>query len=109
MCFSTQMEIVASSTLKGLHSIAPAGATRLAQLNFTSAMAEQNCSICLDKLNICNKEGRLVLLYCGHIYHRKCIEEWMKSAILELQTCPTCPTCRRPCRYSRCDIKCDVK
>lgn len=34
----------------------------------------KECSICLDKLTL---NDTLVLLKCGHIYHKNCIKEWL--------------------------------
>lgn len=59
------------------------------------------CSICLDEIeelepgentylveNITKKYKNAKALVCGHIYHKKCINEWMK-------TNPSCPYCRK--------------
>jgi len=44
------------------------------------------CSICLD----CQKVGDLaVRLPCGHFFHKRCIEPWVKRNAI-------CPTCRAP-------------
>lgn len=40
-----------------------------------------NCSICLGELNKINKT-----LYCGHIFHINCIDEWLNMK----NTCPNC-------------------
>lgn len=59
------------------------------------------CSICLDEIeeiepgentylveNITKKYKNAKSLVCGHIYHKKCINDWMK-------TNPSCPYCRK--------------
>jgi hypothetical protein len=59
------------------------------------------CSICLDEIeeiepaentylveNITKKYKNAKALVCGHIYHKKCINSWMK-------TNPSCPYCRK--------------
>ena len=46
----------------------------------------QSCSICLDKYRF----GALILLLpCGHLFHRKCIHEWFCNSA----NCK-CPVCR---------------
>lgn len=40
------------------------------------------CSICLSKLN-----GRTKKLFCNHVFHRSCINRWLKHN-------STCPCCR---------------
>ena len=46
---------------------------------------KQQCSICLDKFS-CN-EIVYFLGKCKHIYHKKCLDEWVKYK-------PECPACR---------------
>ena len=59
------------------------------------------CSICLEEIeeiepsensylveNITKKYKNAKALDCGHIYHKKCINSWMK-------TNPSCPYCRK--------------
>ena len=63
--------------------------------------AYMECSICLDEIeelepgentylveNITKKYKNAKALVCGHIYHKKCINSWMK-------TNPSCPYCRK--------------
>lgn len=46
---------------------------------------EAQCNICIEPLNV----GDLIsCLYCGHFYHRECIETWFA-------TNSSCPTCRK--------------
>jgi hypothetical protein len=52
-------------------------------------MAEQlnkkyTCPICLDLVN----KGNIEITYCGHIYHKECLEESKKVKM-------ECPTCRK--------------
>ncbi|OAY23864.1 hypothetical protein MANES_18G113400v8 [Manihot esculenta] len=42
-----------------------------------------DCSICLEQLSI-GSEGKK--LPCSHLYHGKCIDEWLKKS----KTCPLC-------------------
>ena len=44
----------------------------------------QECVICLDNYE---KETKACCLGCNHIYHKKCIEDWL---VLK----PTCPLCQ---------------
>lgn len=46
----------------------------------------EECTICLDTLN---KGDPIETLPCKHIFHKVCIEEWLK------QGKAVCPTCRR--------------
>mgnify|MGYP001479244092 CR=1 FL=1 len=59
------------------------------------------CSICLDEIeeiepgentylveNITKKYKNAKSLNCGHIYHKKCIDSWIKKN-------PSCPYCRK--------------
>ena len=41
------------------------------------------CSICLESHN-----NKSIQLSCGHIYHKRCIDEWSKIR-------PLCPMCRK--------------
>ncbi len=43
-----------------------------------------DCSICLDKLNT----KTIKMLPCNHLFHKKCINEWLKTSI----QCPLCKT-----------------
>ena len=43
-----------------------------------------NCSICLEQ----NPEHKMI--NCGHSFHKKCIDEWIKIK-------PICPLCRTLC------------
>jgi len=43
------------------------------------------CSICLDDYS--DTHVNIVQLDCGHIYHKKCIREWLDNN-------DTCPECR---------------
>lgn len=42
------------------------------------------CSICLDDIN--KKKNLLKTLKCNHIFHKRCINKWMKTSI----QCPLC-------------------
>jgi len=43
------------------------------------------CCICLNGFN--ETDNGLKILKCGHLYHGKCINEWLKRDM-------RCPTCR---------------
>merc|ERR1712098_993870 len=48
---------------------------------------QESCSICLETLIKDPKElKQMVKLSCEHVYHTKCIKNWMK----ENQNCPIC-------------------
>ncbi len=48
------------------------------------------CSICLDYIT--SEKSKLVK--CGHIYHYKCIKEWIKYNINIKSNIYACPLCR---------------
>jgi len=46
-----------------------------------------SCSICLSEFeNGCG----LRKLACSHIFHKGCIDEWIRARILDIPRCPTC-------------------
>lgn len=50
-----------------------------------------SCHICITDFEM---KEKTLLLPCGHMYHMKCIEPWLKEH-------NTCPVCRKelPSRY----------
>jgi hypothetical protein len=42
------------------------------------------CSICQDLLSF--EKGPVLALICGHVYHKNCIEKWIKRN----RSCPIC-------------------
>ena len=55
-----------------------------------------DCSICLDPIQLEKfklKKNDLVFLECGHVYHKDCIQSWVKSQIKNIDK-PNCPMCR---------------
>ncbi|KAF7635733.1 RING-type domain-containing protein, partial [Meloidogyne graminicola] len=44
------------------------------------------CSICLDEFKL--NERAQQLIQCNHIFHKKCIQKWLKKN-------STCPLCRK--------------
>lgn len=53
---------------------------------------ENNCSICQERFKL---REYIRELKCSHIYHKKCIDKWLKDNL-------TCPYCRSDIIY---DIK----
>jgi len=41
------------------------------------------CLICLDEFN---QGQQIIMIKCGHIYHKNCIDKWF----LKKKTCPLC-------------------
>lgn len=58
--------------------------------NKNSIFIEENCSICLDPLK--NKKKQ-VFLNCGHVFHEKCVREWVEKQFNEKKY-GDCPNCR---------------
>ena len=48
---------------------------------------QNDCPICLDSYV---KKQKIISLPCEHVFHSKCIREW----IAKNEECPTCPNCR---------------
>ena len=54
------------------------------------------CSICLTEINIenyKNKKTDLVFLNCSHVYHKDCLNMWVKQKVQSFNH-PDCPLCR---------------
>lgn len=51
------------------------------------AFGQDTCSICLDGYE---KNNRVRVLGCNHVYHSSCIEAWLRRR-------PTCPMCQTVC------------
>ena len=45
------------------------------------------CSVCTDELT---NECAISVCPCGHIFHRNCLDQWLKQC----RNQPVCPTCR---------------
>ena len=55
-----------------------------------------DCSICIEPIHLEKfklKKNDLVFLECGHVYHKKCLQSWVKSQIKNIDK-PNCPMCR---------------
>ena len=55
------------------------------RLNQHSELLGDNCTICLDNFEL-NQGYRT--LHCGHSFHKKCIDKWLREGSQE------CPICR---------------
>ena len=56
------------------------------------------CCICLQQYKI---EENIVEMYCNHLFHAECIEEWLNNN-------PTCPICRTDVINENNDIILDI-
>ena len=47
------------------------------------------CAICLENISTdpAKLEKNVKVLWCAHVYHKKCINDWLEKN-------DTCPTCR---------------
>ena len=62
---------------------------------YDTDLNSNECSICFDNIN--NEE--IKKLECGHIFHKKCINDWLKIN-------PICPYCRKyTLKFFNCKIK----
>jgi len=55
-----------------------------------------DCAICIEEIKLETfklNSNKLIFLNCSHIYHTKCMQNWVKSQIKEINK-PTCPMCR---------------
>ena len=55
---------------------------------------DTTCSICQEEIKCRQHFG---ILKCGHIYHKRCIKEWLVERCEQ----PTCPCCRNDVRVSK--------
>ena len=56
----------------------------LYELNSNEIIDNQECSICVESLN----DNIAIKLTCDHIFHKKCLEEWLKKG--KNKDCPLC-------------------
>lgn len=59
------------------------------RLKYTKSEADDDeCTICLEK----HDSSSFVVLECGHMFHKKCIEKWASERYRSFQTiiCPLC-------------------
>jgi len=47
---------------------------------------DNECIICLDEMNIGDD---IIVVYCGHKYHKKCLFDWFQRK----KNCPICDFC----------------
>ncbi len=69
------------------------------------ALAGLTCHICLEDFG---ESAKVVMLKCGHYYHKVCIGLWLSSADKSRRNCPTCraPISRR--RFANRDVALDI-
>ena len=56
------------------------------KFNSDLATISSNCTICLDEYN---SQSDVVKTECGHVFHFKCIENWLYTNIMNVK-CPNC-------------------
>jgi hypothetical protein len=49
-------------------------------------LSSEICSICLEDLKIIEENNEIVVLKCSHLFHKKCIDEWINVQ----HVCPLC-------------------
>ena len=52
-----------------------------------------DCSICINTIKLDKYDKNIVILNCGHVYHKKCLNKWVKKQIQSINK-PNCPMCR---------------
>ena len=62
----------------------------LSQPYFSIKSCSKSCSICIQ--NYVKDYELISVLFCKHIFHTNCIEEWLINN-------NTCPLCRKKCYY----------
>ena len=61
--------------------------------SFKSKIKQKDkCSICIDDMD---KDEELIKLTCKHLFHKKCIQQWLKKYNY------ICPICRKECGKSK--------
>ena len=59
-------------------------------IKFTEDCNYKNCTICLEDFKL---KSKLSILSCEHIYHKKCINDWIESKNDTMNVkCPNCNT-----------------
>ena len=63
----------------------------MSAINTTKNCSHHDCSICLEPITqtTSNKSGKALSLRCSHVFHRDCINHWLKINAV-------CPLCRTP-------------
>lgn len=56
-------------------------------IKIKNIIKHDDCIICYE-----NMDKNIVMLHCGHKYHRDCINEWLNYK-------DSCPMCRKCCRF----------
>lgn len=51
------------------------------------AVTGHTCHVCLEDFG---DTGNVIVLKCGHYYHKPCISQWLFSVNEEKRNCPTC-------------------
>ena len=72
-------------------------ATGVLSLNSSSTRPTENCTICMEPIDVSTSEARdeaVVIEACGHIYHRECVMQWFNNLHPEARF-GTDPLCRR--------------
>ena len=57
---------------------------------------EDDCTICLDKMNANYKNEKVTTYECNHTFHLKCLNSW----VIKSQTCPICRQMLKCCTVS---------
>ena len=52
----------------------------------SAPISQKDCSICLDEILIHNGESNGEAAACGHVFHRICLQTWLKDH----NKCPLC-------------------
>ena len=52
-------------------------------ISYEELLNDINCTICLEEFN---NDEEIIKLKCNHLFHSKCIDDWIKKN----QSCPLC-------------------
>jgi hypothetical protein len=99
ICMSTLIITVGESCIKVMVEsfLYPEGIVEndinLQEIKYNSETPDDECCICLENYN---KNEKVIILRCKHVYHKVCINKWINPSVNpseeENRSCPKCRT-----------------
>ncbi len=62
----------------------------ISQTQISQSKFNQDCTICITAFDSKESSGDVVQTWCGHFYHRHCVNNWLSEDEADNTTCPTC-------------------